>query len=131
MDDIPLERGGIYEIRSRNLRVGVFDGEDGLIGIREKFGERYLFTEYRNDGPYGTVRAVIRRLGTVPEDVPLKDQLGSVCQTCRTPARWTGPPGPAPWVCEGGCESPAPMAARNQALFAILDEFERSTDAGS
>ena len=47
----------VYKIRSRNLRYGVFDGNDGFIGIRTKFGARYLFTEYHWDigSPFGTV----------------------------------------------------------------------------
>ena len=48
-DYIPLnecKKGFLYEIHSRNLDFGVFDGNDGFIGIREKFGKRYLFTEY-------------------------------------------------------------------------------------
>lgn len=63
---IPLAEcveGDIYILRSRNLVLGVFDGKTGFIGIREKFGHRYLFTEYHHDTgtPHGTaspVRAV-------------------------------------------------------------------------
>lgn len=49
---IPLDKcikRGIYRIRSRNLSIGLFDGEKGFIGIRTKFGDRYLFTEYHHD----------------------------------------------------------------------------------
>lgn len=48
----PLETGGIYRIQSRNLVVGAFlhqapnDPWPWFIGIREKFGYRYLFSEY-------------------------------------------------------------------------------------
>ncbi len=47
-----------YRLASRNLAVGMFDGAGGFIGIREKFGRRYLFTEYHWDTgePFGTVR---------------------------------------------------------------------------
>lgn len=50
-------KGRVYEIRCRNLLFGVYDGEGGFIGIRTKFGSRYLFTEYHWDKgpPFGTV----------------------------------------------------------------------------
>lgn len=50
---IPMEQlvpGGVYRIRSRNLIVGVWWPEaKGFIGIRTKFGDRYLFTEFHHD----------------------------------------------------------------------------------
>lgn len=56
-----LITGNIYRIRSRNLPYGVYDGIGGFIGIREKFGERYLDTELLGPAP-GTVN-VIEDLG--------------------------------------------------------------------
>lgn len=58
---IPLEgckHSYLYKIFSRNLRLGVFNAQSkGFIGIRTKFGYRYLFTEYHYDfgAPFGTV----------------------------------------------------------------------------
>jgi len=58
---IPLEEcrdRQLYYIRSRNLSFGVFVKEQkGFVGIRTKFGHRYLFTEYHWDtgAPFGTV----------------------------------------------------------------------------
>ena len=64
-----LIRGHLYRIRSRNLPYGVYDGRAGFIGIREKFGSLYLFTEYDYDQgvPYGTV-IVKEDLGPIPGD---------------------------------------------------------------
>jgi hypothetical protein len=58
---IPIEdckKGYLYLINSRNLDLAVYDGDGGFIGIREKFGQRFLFTEFHWDTgePYGTVR---------------------------------------------------------------------------
>jgi hypothetical protein len=49
-------QGMAYKLQSRNLAVGVYDGNEGFTGIREKFGRRYLFTEYHSDQgePFGT-----------------------------------------------------------------------------
>lgn len=42
--------GAIYKLHSRNLSYGAYDKEaQGFIGIRQKFGDRYLFTEYHWD----------------------------------------------------------------------------------
>ena len=38
---IPLKdckKGFVYELSSRNLLAGIFDGDTGFIGIRKKFG---------------------------------------------------------------------------------------------
>ena len=59
---IPLKdckQGFLYKINSRNLAFGVFNEKvDGFVGIRTKFGVRYLFIEfhYETGAPFGTVR---------------------------------------------------------------------------
>lgn len=70
---IPMEecrKGYVYELYSRNLRWGIYDGEEGFIGVREKFGSRYLFTEYHWDQgpPHGTVKP-LTEMGPYPGDV--------------------------------------------------------------
>lgn len=65
-----LKKGHLYQIRSRNLPYGVYDGRGGFIGIREKFASLFLFTEYDwdNGPPFGTV-TVQEDLGPTPEDI--------------------------------------------------------------
>ena len=92
------ERGKIYRLRSRNLIVGAYDGRGGFIGIREKFGQRYLFTEFDSsvEGWGGaTVTAIEEELGQVPSDVELAES--SEVGNCRH---------------------------TNQRLFQLLEEFE-------
>jgi hypothetical protein len=72
-----LETGGVYRLRSRNLDFGVFDGQRGFIGIREKFGSRYLDTEYN----LHTARAV-EQVGTIGPDVLITESPGRKCQAC-------------------------------------------------
>lgn len=64
-------KGHLYKIQSRNLSVGVYDGDSGFIGIRTKFYDKYLFTEYHFDTgpPHGTVCGVTDTGFSVPEDV--------------------------------------------------------------
>lgn len=50
--------GYLYSISSRNLISGIYSEKSkGFLGIREKFGNRYLFEEYHWDtgAPFGTV----------------------------------------------------------------------------
>src|SRR6266498_5084797 len=65
-----LIEGHLYRIGSRNLPYGVYDGRGGFIGIREKFGSLFLFTEYDWDKgpPFGTV-TVREDLGPIPEGI--------------------------------------------------------------
>lgn len=67
-----LTEGHLYRIHSRNLPYGVYDGRSGFIGIREKFGGLFLFTEYDYDDgpPFGTV-IVKEDLGPIPPGIEL------------------------------------------------------------
>ncbi len=70
----------VYKIRSRNLTTGVYDGKGGFVGIRTKFRAEYLFTEFHHDqgSPFGTV-SPIRYIGIdLPENISLKEMLGTV-----------------------------------------------------
>ncbi len=77
-DTIPLSEckpRHLYRLRSRNLTFGVFDASNnGFIGIREKFGSRYLDTEYHRDTgpPHGTA-SPYEDLGTIPDEIQIGD----------------------------------------------------------
>lgn len=63
----------LYRIAARNFRLGVFNAENsGFIGIREKFGSEFLFTEYHWDtgAPFGTV-IPHEALEPIPDDMLL------------------------------------------------------------
>lgn len=63
---------GIYKIHSRNLEYGVYNAKQmGFIGIRTKFGNRFLDMEYHWDygqGPYGTVKP-LELIGHLPKSI--------------------------------------------------------------
>jgi hypothetical protein len=71
--------GRVYKIRCRNLSYGVYDGDGGFIGIRTKFGSRFLFTEYHWDtgAPFGTVSNQEDTGIDIPEDINIKDRENS------------------------------------------------------
>ena len=85
-----LVHRGVYEIHSRNLWLGVWDVTNkGFVGIREKMGSRYLFTEYHYDhDPYvGTVRPN-RLIEMLPNDISLVESFGPFCNEHRLPVMW-------------------------------------------
>jgi hypothetical protein len=84
---IPLTdciKGHIYKLDSRNLAVGIFDGETGFIGIRYKFGDSFLFTEYHWDTgpPYGTAKPR-EDICVLPEKIKPVETLCTYCDICK------------------------------------------------
>jgi len=80
IDHIPLTdciKGRVYRVYSRNLLVGAYDGDGGFVGIREKFEQEYLDTEYHTDR--GETVSPVKDLGVdVPKDIELKEYLGVI-----------------------------------------------------
>jgi len=74
MNYIPLDEcrhGGLYKIHARNFYLGVFNFlNSGFIGVREKFGNKFLFTEFHWDTgpPFGTVKPI-----KLIEECPVED----------------------------------------------------------
>ena len=130
MDSIPLEqcqKGGLYRIRSRNLSFGVFNGDGGFVGIREKFGSEYLFTEYHWDtgAPFGTVKPV-----ELLEMCPLSDireSTGAVDAVTQRPVAFDKPvmDGGRGWYFMDTDEASlaiSPRTIENEVLFDYLEE---------
>lgn len=130
---IPLKDckdGYIYRIHSRNLIVGLFNKENsGFIGIREKFGHHYLFTEFHREtgAPYGTVSPK-EEIGKCPL-ADLRESLGSFCQTCEKPVdfRKENPDGTGSWyhLEETTCEKALAYGKSNRELFKYLEPIEK------
>lgn len=78
-----LERGRVYELQARNFSTGVWNGE-GFIGIRTKFDNRYLFTEYHcgRGAPYGTVYPIRATDAVVPDGIELVERFSVRCAQC-------------------------------------------------
>jgi hypothetical protein len=131
MEGIPLsdcKDRFLYRIHSRNLSLGVFNVNNaGFIGIREKFGHFYLFTEYHYDTG-ATVRPE-KELEPVPEGMSLEERLGTIDEKTGQPVDFDKP------VSEGGrgwyyldtnksSSEIRPVSVPNTALFKWLKEKE-------
>lgn len=130
---IPLsacQKGHIYELHSRNLARGVFDGETGFVGIRTKFGSRYLFTEYHHETgpPHGTALP-LHHLDVLPEGIGVYEYEQSIDRVSGRPVAFDSP------VSKGGRgwyytdtneadEAIRPASRQNQRLFDYLDSLE-------
>lgn len=117
----------VYKVKSRNLRVAVYAGDGRFVGIRTKFGRRFLDVEWHWDADLRPGNLwPLRMLGSIPDDVPLVESLGTICRNCRAPVVWTGPPPPAPWAHteDTGCSVAEAIADANRALFSELDAIE-------
>lgn len=135
----------VYKLYSRNLVVGVWNEDvKGFAGIREKFGDRFIFTEYHwdNGAPNGTAHG-IEDLGIdVPEDVQLKDILELECQVCHQEVRQLWEPDDSyysgkkcigdehiePTDCDPG-RSHFGQWRSNKALFELLDPLDQKLTA--
>lgn len=127
---VKLIKGRLYKILCRNLKTGIYDGNGGFIGIREKLGSCYLFTEYHFDhGHIGTVRGMEDTGIQLPDGIPLETRLGSEDQITKRPVAFDRP------VAEGGkgwfftdtgeaSEAIWPCAVGNMELFKFLKDHE-------
>ena len=132
---IPLEQcedRRLYRIFSRNLSFGVFRKETGgFIGIREKWGDLYLFEEYHwdNGPPFGTVNPQ-EALELLPPEIANSAYVEpeSICQTCLKGVEWKPDPvtHTGPWVHlePTDCLKPLAMTNSNEALFKWLEAME-------
>lgn len=125
IDVAELMARNVYRLRARNLAYGVYDGDGGFIGIREKFGDHYLDTEY-----LGATASPLELVGRIEEPVALCEVLGSRCLTCHGDiafVEWGNPDakGRGRWVCaDGACTNSQPQAVSNRELYAALEAIE-------
>ena len=133
-DCLPLAacvRGHAYRLHARNLTLGVFNGETGFLGIREKFGARYLFCEYHQETgvPFGTVYP-LEDLGLAPNDLSIVESLGSFDRRNKRPVAFDRPvaAGGRGWYYTDTGKADQriePQGLANQKLFNWLEALER------
>jgi hypothetical protein len=141
---IPLaacEDRRLYRISSRNFVYGVFSAETrGFVGIREKFGSEYLFTEYHFDtgAPFGTVIPQYATAFVVPPELSVKEYLGTECSECggelvHDPDK----PATLPAMIKGGwrhtspgCDKPRARSVSNRALFGWIQTKAKEDSDG-
>lgn len=125
-------KGRLYKFNARNFFVGVYDGDQGFIGIRTKFGGRFLDTEYHWDQgpPYGTVREVEDTGIDCPTDIRLRTDLGTVDRITGRPMEFDRPvkDGGRGWYFTDTGEAVGPDAKpcrdSNRALLQWLEQYE-------
>lgn len=137
-----LQRGRVYRLQSRNLECGAWNGKDGFVGIRTKFGGRFLDMEIHWDlsETFGTAQAS-EPLGDIPKSISLDISLGTKCGNCHKPVNYVrrhaeqkGTSGE--WLHDDGspnCSVPvqgdkarkaSPVAIPSDVLFAELQKYD-------
>lgn len=119
--------GRVYKLNARNLRVGVYDGLE-FVGIREKFGSRFLDIErhWDADSSFGTAYP-IEDLGSIPVGMSPFPYVGYVCRKTQRPIERESDTGP--WIYVDTREPiPAYPESRsslvaNDALFTHLESL--------
>jgi len=140
-----LQRGRVYRLQSRNLECGVWNGKDAFIGIRTKFGLRFLDMEihWGLSETFGTAQA-LETMGTMPEAISLTISLGTECGNChkslnyvkhhaeqkKASGEWLhddGSPNCSVPVHDNTARKASPVAIPNDALFAELRKYDCDT----
>lgn len=137
---IPVDqckKGVLYVLASRNLGTGVFNGdtkEPGFIGIREKFGNYFLFTEYHYDNgpPYGTA-SPIKELAIVPDGIGIFESFPTEDSVTGRPVKFDTPiaQGGRGWYFIDTNEASTeirPVSRENKALFDWIKNMNQSQD---
>lgn len=116
-----LEIGRVYRVKSRNLNFAVFNGH-GFIGIREKMGSRYLFTEY------STVRAVEPTDKTIEPPMRLWESYPTICLWCGERAEWNKDTRWTHLREVEDCNEARGTSRTYGPLFQLLDELEEEEE---
>lgn len=81
MPYLPREQckhGYLYRLASRNLPIGVWNAATrGFVGVRLKFGRRYLFEEYHWDEPEFATARPLEVLEPLPADIDVNEDAGN------------------------------------------------------
>ena len=138
-----LQRGRVYRLQSRNLECGVWNGKNAFIGIRTKFGLRFLDMEihWGLSKTFGTAQA-LETMGTIPESISLNISLGTECGNCHKSLNYVkhhaelkeasgewlhdddGSPNCTVPFQNNKARNASPVVIPNDALFADLQKYE-------
>jgi len=73
------QHGKLYKLHARNIKIGVWCAEtQSFIGIRTKFGSRFLADEHHWDAPEFATASPLEIIGEIPSDIVIdKNYYGS------------------------------------------------------
>ena len=128
--------GRLYRVDTRNFGpVSVFSAKDGgFIGLRRKFDQIRLDTEYHYEQPsFATAWPWEELPESIPSYLELTCHFDTVCKNCNLPleyysnkTRTVDGPWPGFWqhLPEIGCLEPSPVAYSNKPLKDWLKKME-------
>lgn len=121
-------KGRVYKLRSRNLSYGIWNGKDGFVGIRTKFGDRFLDIEFHWDVGHGTVMDAVDTGIDIPNDISTVMYLDTIDESTKRSVAFDKEVkvgGKGWYFKDTGIrdESIMPVSVRNKKLFDFLDSF--------
>lgn len=126
----------LYLLDARNLKIGVYDaGSQVFIGIRTKFGSRFLDREFHWDAPMNATCCPMKVIGELPEELtPVVYFPGTQCGNCKALVEFrrfdeTDPIIRGAWhhLADTDCVEVRPYAINNIELFNWLEKQENDT----
>ena len=128
MEDLIV--GRIYKLESRNLSYGVWNGKGGFVGIRTKYQDHFLDTEYHWDmnSNWGTVSMAKDTQIDVPDGIPLDETINIFDYLTNRPIFYKNPD--CGWVFADTEESNyniRPVSQKNIALFNFWKSILKKT----
>lgn len=121
-----LIKGRLYKLHSRNLSFGIWNGETGFIGIRTKFGSKFLFTEihWDADSNYGTVSHAVDTGFDLPENILAVEHGEIVDNKTRERVFYNKDKGGWSWEIDGEIDKDIwPCSVENKELFVWLNDI--------
>ena len=118
----------VYLLRSRNLEAGVYSLEkNGFIGIRTKFGSRFLDCEYLHHTAWP-----VKDIGVLPEGIEARERDASVDEASGREVKYLGSDLPLEDVARGWSyvdtgemsQEIRPLSRMHQPLFDYLEQIE-------
>lgn len=123
----------IYKVDGRNIDLAVYIGDSAFIGIRTKFGYRFLATEFHEDSgpPFGTVKCRVDTGITLPYKIEPAESLGTIDSNTKASVYYKPTGDGYKWdfsqkgiYKEEEIKNIKPVRISNDALFNFLDDLK-------
>ena len=119
-----------YLLHSRNLTVGVYDGNGGFTGVRRKMGATFLDTEFLNDPPGRGTAIALREIAPLPPEIEVKEGEHGPCADCGQPIVYDEEFRPGSVTAQGAKKEARPWPWRHLTVTGSIQPLSQETHEG-